>query len=347
MMSFIDFYSGMHVTEHNLGLMQKEALEAGSRIKAQLTNNADQVIALVEKIRQYNPTSVMVVGRGSSDHAGLFAKYLIEIELGIPTLHAAPSVATLYNAQLKLDNVLVIAISQSGQSPDILSIMKMATDQKAMTLALVNDVTSPLAELSDHVLPLAVGEELAIAATKSYLATLACLLQLVAYWKADKELIQAVDSIPVSLAKAVASKAILTAKDLKNIGHMIVIGRGFGFAVGMEVALKLKEVCAVQAEAFSSAEFLHGPVRIVSEHFKIIDLHINDESAEVHSDQSKGLAQRGAEIIPLAPAMDSVHPRIEPLCILQRFYLDLERTGRQLGFDPDHPEGLKKVTETI
>lgn len=328
-------------------LMQKEATEAGKRIGEQLANNKQYVKEISQKIRDYAPHSVMFVGRGSSDHAGSFAKYLIEIETQIPTFSAAPSVASIYGSQLKLKGVLVMIVSQSGRSPDILAQAKTAKEAGALCIALLNDESSPLVDLVDHVIPLFVGDEKSVTATKSYLATLSAILQLVAYWKQGEELATSVDQIPSVLQKAVESTPQLTFEYLNNVTNLVVLGRGLGFAVSKEIALKLKEVCAIHAESFSSAEFLHGPVTLVQSQLKIIDVQIDDESKNAHSKQMQGIKERGANIAALHQVFQGLHPRIAPLAVLQRFYLDIEKIAVKNGLNPDKPIGLKKVTETL
>ena len=328
-------------------LMFKEATEAGQKIGSQIKNNTDLMSHLAKEIEAYKPSMVVLIGRGSSDHAGLFGKYLFEVETGLPVLHAAPSVVTLFNSKLQLNKALVIAISQSGQSPDIVEYVAMAQNQGAMTIAMVNDDSSPLAREVDHVVPLAVGEEKAVAATKSYLGSLSALLQLVANVKKDQSLIEGVSHVQQALQMAVVAEPQLRIRHLAKTNHCVVMGRGFGYAIGMEMALKLKEVCAIQAECFSSAEFLHGPVRIVSDNFRILDIHIQDETIDMHAKQSKDLSTRGASLIPLRFDEAWINKRVLPLAIMQRFYLDLEVIGREMGYNPDKPEGLLKVTETF
>ena len=327
--------------------MAKEAAEAWSKIAEQLSNNKTIIQHLTEELRDYNPHSVMIVGRGSSDHAGVFGKYLIEVETGIPTISAAPSVSTIYNRQLKLKGCLVIIISQSGRSPDILEEARQSKASGAFCVALLNDEQAPLAKIVDFVVPLSVGEEKSVAATKSFLATLSALLQLVAYWQQDTKLITALDNIPAALKIVADSAQQLLATELSNINNLIVLGRGFGYSIAKEIALKLKEVCAIHAEAFSSAEFLHGPVALAEKPLKVIVIEVNDESNETHHELVKNIKQRGADIIHLNQVEQNVHPRIAPLLVLQRFYLDIEKIAIERGLDPDHPGGLKKITETL
>jgi len=327
--------------------MAQEAAEAPSRIEQQLTSNAPAITRVVELIRQRQPRYVYMVGRGSSDHAGVFAKYLIEIEVGLPVAAAAPSIASVYGKQLDLTGALVLVISQSGRSPDILAQVAMAKAAGALVVALVNDTSSPLAEQADEVLPLNVGAEKAVAATKSYLATLSALLQLVAAWSGRDELLQAVHSLPQKMEQAKALPAQLTAEALAGVKHCVVLGRGPGYAISREIALKLKEVCGIHAEAFSSAEFLHGPVTLVKDQFAIIDVSIDDEANAAHQAQIAEVRSRGASIVHLHHQPLSGNPRILPLLLLQRFYLDVEAVARARGVNPDAPPGLNKVTKTV
>ncbi|MDP5136215.1 SIS domain-containing protein [Rheinheimera baltica] len=331
----------------NNSIMALEATEAPQRIAEQLAANAAKVQQVVEHIRQRAPKFVYMVGRGSSDHAGVFAKYLIEIEVGLPVAAAAPSIASVYNKSLQLQDALVLVISQSGRSPDILAQIDMAKRSGAMVVALVNDTTSPLAEQAHFTLPLHVGAEKAVAATKSYLATLSAILQLVSVWSGNVALQQAVAQLPDSLQQAIALPQQLTAHALERVAHLVVLGRGLGYAISREIALKLKEVCGIHAEAFSSAEFLHGPVTLVKNQFAIVDVTVEDESLTAHRNQIDDVRSRGAAIVQLHHSGIDAHARILPLLILQRFYLDVEVVARSRGINPDAPPGLNKVTKTV
>lgn len=328
-------------------LMAKEAAQAPQVIKHQLAENAVLCRSLAERIRQFDPAMVYIVGRGSSDHAGVFAKYLIEVELGIPVCASAPSVHSVYQRNLKLDRALVIIISQSGGSPDIIAQAKAAKASGALTLALVNNTQSALSEIADEVYPLHAGEELAIAATKSYLATLSAILHLVANWKQDKDMLNALTQLPAQLETVIKGASQLTKPLVENLKHCVVLGRGFGYAISREIALKLKEVCSIHAEAFSSAEFLHGPVTLVEKQLSVITIAIEDESADAHEVIMQDLHNRGTRAIELRQSAGNMHPRCLPLAVLQRFYIDIEQVATQMGLDPDKPAGLKKVTKTL
>lgn len=328
-------------------IMEKEAKLAPSIIKNQLFVNQAQAQRLGEKLRQFDPKMVMIIGRGSSDHAGVFGKYLIEIESGVPTFAAAPSVSSVYGKQLKLEQALVIVISQSGRSPDIIAQAEMAKKGGAYVVALVNDESSPLKDIVDELFPLRAGAEISVAATKSYLSTLSALLQLTAYWTENNELIAALDTLPRALEDIIDSAPQLTPESLEGVKNLVVLGRGLGYAVSKEMALKLKEVSSIHAESFSSAEFLHGPVTLVEQGLAIINCAVNDESAQSHQQQIDEVSSRGADLVHLRQTDADVHPRLAPLVVLQRFYIDVAKVAVSRGFNPDEPKGLKKITKTV
>jgi glucosamine--fructose-6-phosphate aminotransferase (isomerizing) len=224
---------------------------------------------------------------------------------------------------------------------------EMAKASGAYVVALVNDAESPLAQTANFVLPLAVGPEKAVAATKSFLATLSALLQLTAQFSGNATLQQALPHLPAHLQAAAQAPAQLQAQALHNVDRLVVLARGLGFAIAKEMALKMKEVCGIQAEAFSSAEFLHGPVALAHNELTVIDAEIRDEALLVHQQKIADIAARGARVLPLRHTGSEVHPRIAPLLLLQRFYLDIAQVAVARGHNPDQPIGLKKVTETV
>ncbi|WP_018693070.1 glucosamine-6-phosphate deaminase NagB-II [Algicola sagamiensis] len=328
-------------------IMEQEAREAPQRLADQLLWANNRFEKLGEKLREISPSMIWVAGRGTSDHAGVFAKYLIEVEAGVPVSLASPSVASIFNRRLDLSGAVAVFISQSGQSLDILAQANMAREQGVYSIAIVNDEYSPLAERVDCVIPLYAGEETAVAATKSCLLTLAALLQIVAHWQQDQTLLAELIRLPDLLDNAVQSSDSEIPKQLTALQSCMVLGRGFGYAISREIALKLKEVCQIHAESFSSAEFIHGPVTLAHQDFHVLDVHIQDETAFVHKQQITEIKRRGATILPVEQPVLSVHPRLAPLTLLQRFYIDIAKVSLSRGMDPDTPVGLKKVTKTL
>ncbi|ALS34653.1 glucosamine--fructose-6-phosphate aminotransferase (isomerizing) [Pseudoalteromonas translucida KMM 520] len=328
-------------------LMEKEAAQAPDIIQQQLIANQLLVEKVGQKLREFAPKMVMMIGRGSSDHAGVFGKYLIEIEAGIPVSSAAPSIASVYGKSLNLKDALVIVISQSGRSPDIIAQAEMAKKSGAYCIALVNDESSPLRDIVDEIIPLKAGNEMSVAATKSYLATLSALVHIVANWTQNQPLIAALNELPTAMKTMVESPVQLTPSALEGVKNMVVLARGLGFSIAKEMALKLKEVCAIHAESFSSAEFLHGPVTLVEQGLVILNCAVADETASSHQLQINEVGQRGAQLVQLNQNNITIHPRLAPFLVLQRFYLDVAKVALSRGFNPDEPKGLKKVTRTL
>ena len=330
-----------------------EAGQASSVAATQLAANARKIQALAERLRANPPRVVVTCARGSSDHAATFARYLIETKAGVLTSSAGLSVSSVYDASPNLEGALVLAISQSGKSPDLLAAVKAAKAAGAYAVALVNVVDSPLAELADEVIPLHAGPELSVAATKSYIAALVAITQLIAAWTEDAELTKALSSLPTALAEAWTLDWSSAVERLKLARNLYVLGRGVGFAVALEAALKFKETCGLHAEAFSAAEVLHGPMALVKEGFPALVFAQNDESRASVDDMAQGLRERGADVLLAGsgeagglPTLAS-HPVLEPILMIQSFYRMANALSVARGYDPDSPPHLNKVTETV
>ena len=335
--------------------MFAEAAEAADVVARQHAANMDAVRRLGARLRTNPPSGVITCARGSSDHAATFAKYLIETRAGVLTTSAAPSIASVYGAATGASGMLAIGISQSGKSPDILATMAAARDGGAATLALVNAADSPLAALADTVVPLHAGPEKSVAATKSYIATLAAITHVVAEWTADDALRQALDTLPDLLRRAWAADWSPLVERLIGARGLYVIGRGVGFGIAQEAALKFKETCGLHAEAFSAAEVRHGPMALVGPDFPLlvfrqadeagdgIDALVKDVVARGGSVLVAGRTPAGATLLPLAEA----DPAIQPILAIQSFYRAANALSVARGFDPDRPPHLAKITETL
>ncbi len=335
-----------------------ELREAPEAISRQAENLVSPLAALAIRLDRRPPDVVVTCARGSSAHAAAYAKHLFERHLGIPVAAAAPNVTAIYRRRLRLEGQLFLTISQSGLSDDLVETAIMARAAGALTVALVNDPGSPLATACEFVLPMAAGPELSVAATKTFVASLAALLRMSAVWTADGALLRCCDRLPQRLMKAGeldwsdALPALAGARDL------VAIGRGPTLAVAREAALKLKETCAVHAEAFSSAEFRHGPIALVSPAYPILMFAAADESAAGISELADELARKDAQVLvagPEAPKNERTHrlPVLAPdqadadaICLIQAFYALLVRLARQRGTDVDSPRHLQKVTRT-
>ena len=331
--------------------MASEVAAAPDVVRRILARDSATVAALAEELRRAPLHVVVTCARGSSDHAASYGKYLIETMLGIPVASAAPSVASLFSAPVHPGRALCIAISQSGRSPDLLDVANAQRKSGAKLVAFVNDEHSPLAELADWSLPLSAGPELSVAATKSCIAAMARLAQLVAEWSGDEELRRAVAALPDLLDRALALDWSHAVDTLADCDRMFVIARGYGFGAAGEAALKLKETCGIQAEPFSSAEVRHGPMAIVGPGFPVLAFATGDAAGQDVAAVAAMFAERGAEILLAAshggnlPAI-AAHPAIEPILMLVSFYRLAEQLSRRRGLDPDRPPHLAKVTCT-
>jgi len=335
--------------------MYAEAAQAPQVVRAQLAANVERVARLAARLRESAPRAVVTCARGSSDHAATFARYLIETRLGVLTASASPSVSSVYDVAPDLAGTVMLAISQSGASPDLLSTVSRARSGGARIVALVNAETSPLAQLADDLIPLGAGAELSIAATKSYIASLAAVVHLVASWAADARLAAALAAAPEALAQAFELDWSAAVTRLTQAHNLYVIGRGLGLGIAQEAALKFKEVCGLHAEALSAAELRHGPMALVRAHFPLLVFTQGDESRAGVVQLAGELAAQGADVlvagadVPRATQLPSLaaHPAIEPLLQAQAFYRMANALSLARGRDPDHPPHLSKVTETI
>lgn len=335
--------------------MHIEAGQAAQAVRDQLFSNAEEMERLGERLRRLAPSAVVTCARGSSDHAATFAKYLIETRLGVLTSSAAPSVSSVYDTRPDLENTVCLAISQSGASPDLLATVGKAREAGAMIVALVNANDSPLAARADHVVPLCAGPETSVAATKSFIASLAAIIHLVACWSEDRELSEQVRKAPKHLERAWSLDWREAVERLKAATDLYVVGRGMGLGVAQEAALKLKETCGLHAEAVSAAELRHGPMALVRPGFPVLVFSQNDEAragvellagelvARKANVMIVGSRSQGALNLPAEPA----HPVIEPMLIAQTFYRMANALSLARGLDPDRPPNLRKVTETV
>ncbi len=338
-------------------LMLQETAEAPVAVRRLLEANAGPCADLVARLRASPPHFAVTCARGSSDSAATYAKYLLEIRLGLVTASVGPSVSSVYGARPRMADALFLAISQSGRSPDVVGLAQTARADGALTVAVVNDASSPLAERCEVILPLHAGPERSVAATKTYLASLAAILQIVAIWSDDRELGQALQHLPADLAAALRQDwQPLAAPVLENAGGLYVVGRGAGYAAAQEAALKLKETCGIHAEALSAAELMHGPLTLAGPDFPVMVFAQRDEALSSLSELARTLAARGVPVLAAGsldgggfvhlPAASDLHPFTQPIAVIQSFYPFVERLARARGRDPDHPPHLRKVTET-
>jgi glucosamine--fructose-6-phosphate aminotransferase (isomerizing) len=336
--------------------MAREAAEAPQVVARLLRENEAACRALGHRLRQSPPRFVVTCARGSSDAAATYAKYLVEIALGVVVASVGPSVSSIYGRRPQMRDALFLAISQSGRSPDLTLLAEAARSDGALTVALVNDTGSPLAALCEIVLPLHAWPERSVAATKSYIATLAAVLQLVCHWSGDRTLSEPVARLPADLAAAARDDWSAALPLLTRTASLYAVGRGPGYGAVLEVAIKLKETCGLHAEALSAAELMHGPLALAAPDFPVILFSQRDQALAGLVALAGSLTARGVPVLAAGPAArrgslalpgaDDLHPFAQPIALVQSFYALAEAVARARGHDPDAPPHLSKVTET-
>ncbi len=337
-----------------------EAAEAPNAVERLLAHDVERLAALGAHLRETPPRSILTLARGSSDHAAHYAGYLVMARLGRLVTSLPMSLVTLHGARLDCGGLLSIAFSQSGQSPDLVLLTEQFAQRGATTLAFVNDAASPLAQAAGLAFGLHAGPEHSIAATKSFIAQMVCGARLVAAWQNDASLEVALQRLP-----EVLRQALRTGEDwcsavpaLVGAERLYVVGRGTGLAVVMEAALKLKEVCGMQAEGLSGAELRHGPMALIETGYPVLVFAPRGPAREGLLALADELRARGACVVLAAGKgargahaaecrlVETADAELDPIAAIQSFYVLAEALARARGRDPDAPPHLSKVTRT-
>lgn len=342
-------------------LMRAEMLEAPARCREQLARNADLMRAAGERLRALAAPFAATLARGSSDQAAAFAKVLLETRAGVPVLSHSPSIGSLYHAtSSRFDGAPLIAISQSGRSPDLIAAATDAQRQGAIVVAIVNDAASPLAGLADIAIPVHAGPERSVAATKSLIATLVALVHLAAEWSGDAALHAALATVADRLDAAAAQDWGAAVPLLTGAQSLLVLGRGPTLPIAGEAALKLKETSGLHAEAFSVAEVAHGPMTLIGADDPVLIFAPADAARAGVAERIADFTARGAQVIATGPtdavggaslilpaAQEGDDAFVAAIAGLQAFYGLAEQLARARGRDPDQPPHLAKVTRTL
>lgn len=336
-------------------LMLKEARSAGTHVADQLAQDRDRYAELGRWLRAAPPSGIVTVARGSSDHAAAYCAYLTMARLGHIVASLPMSLVTLNKAPLIARDRLAISISQSGQSPDVIEPIRYFREGGATTLALVNDATSPLAQAAEWSIPLRAGPELSVAATKSFIASLVAGALFAGHWQDDASFLHALESLPESLQGAADSDWSKAIEVLAPANNIMVVGRGIGFPLALEAALKFKETSAIQAEAFSGAEIKHGPMALINEGYPLLMFATRGPTQAGMLQLAAEMRQRGARVLLAAPddiaerdltLPTAVTPDLDPIVAIQAFYVMAAQLAVARGMDPDQPRHLSKVTKT-
>jgi glucosamine--fructose-6-phosphate aminotransferase (isomerizing) len=335
--------------------MLDEAREAPEAVAHQLRQDRERWRAFGAGLRLQPPSSLLTIARGSSDHAAHYAAYLIMARLGRLVTSMPMSLVTLYQSEIRSEGLASFAFSQSGQSPDLVGPTRYFRERGAVTCAFVNDPDSPLAQAAQWLFCLHAGQERSVAATKSFIAQLVAGARLVASWQDDAALAAALEELPRALQRAAQADWSPAVEALQQADRLFVVGRGLGLPVAMEAALKFKETCGIQAEAFSGAEIQHGPMALVEEGYPILLFAPRGPAQAGLLELAGAMRERGARVLLAAPAgtpeaklvlAESALPELDPVCAIQSFYPMVEALARARGNDPDRPPHLQKVTKT-
>jgi glucosamine--fructose-6-phosphate aminotransferase (isomerizing) len=350
--------------------MRREIGQIPAVVARVLSEAPHDLQAVAAAVRRARPRFAVIAARGTSDHAANYAQYLMEIHLGLPTGLAKPSITTIYERPLRWKGGLLLAISQSGQSPDIVAVVSAARKSGAMTVAITNHPDSPLGEAAEHVLPCRAGRELAVPATKTYVAQLAVVAALVEAIKPSTDLAHGLASLPGALRETLrttdrwlAGDGAKSAPGPTAVAHFaranraLVVSRGYNLATALELALKFKETCGLFAEAYSTADFAHGPVVLAQPRVPVLAIRPDGPMGGLVDETLLQTSARGG--IPVVIGGHEAAGRVgalalpfdlpealTPIVYVVPGQLLVEATARRRGISPDAPPGLGKVTRT-
>jgi glucosamine--fructose-6-phosphate aminotransferase (isomerizing) len=317
---------------------------------------------VADALRRAESPFIVTLARGSSDNAVTFFGYLAGRYLGLPVASVPPSLLTVYGSRMKVEKAIAIAVSQSGRSEDVRLSLEALETAGALTVAITNDPSSPLASSADHDLQQGAGEELSVAATKTFTSQMMLLALLVAHWSGDAELSAALDRVPAALRRLLAEREAVAhaALRLTHADDAYVLGRGFSFAAAQEVALKLKETSYMGTQAYSTAEFQHGPIAAISPRAPVLLLATGDATRESNAQTATRLLELQADLTVVSsaeellagarasvPLPSGLHPATEAFLLVAVGQLLALQLAVSRGYDPDRPRNISKVTRTI
>ncbi|MER7079967.1 glucosamine--fructose-6-phosphate aminotransferase (isomerizing) [Saccharopolyspora kobensis] len=343
----------MTTTEAGLGTWMAAEIAEQPRVLADLVSRAGEFRAVAEQLVRSRPKFVLFAARGSSDNAALYGKYLVEVLLGLPAGLVSPSTTTLYGAEPDLTEVALIAVSQSGGSPDLVEVTEQAARRGAFTVAVTNTPDSPLGAVARHSLDIGAGRERAVAATKTYSATLLALnLLITAVRGVVPDSPDRIGELAQASLDDNAERGVEAAHRLRFADRVITTARGYSLATAQEAALKLAETSYLVTRAYSGADLLHGPIAAVGPETAVLAVEGSGPGGAAMAEPLAALAAKNADVLRIGPGADAglrvpdvpeeLSPVLEVLP-LQRLAWELA-TSR--GYDPDSPAGLRKVTET-
>ena len=334
--------------------MMTEMAEQPARLRS-LIGRSDAIRELVHRVAPSRLRGITIIGRGSSDHAAVYGRYLLEAATGKPVSLAAPSLHTLYRVGADYDGQLVIAVSQSGATPEIVETLRALQDGGGNGLAITNDAESALARTADEAIELDMGTERAVPATKTVTGQLTT-FAIIASALGDLEFNRSdLDMIPEWVQAVIADSepATVAAQTLLGAAQLIVVARGFLYAAALETALKIKETCSVTAEGYSAADLRHGPIAVVRRGLRAVAITTQGPAHDDVCSLTEELRARGARVLVVGPGEladvslpDAVPEQLAPIVAIVRGQQLAYALATALGLDPDSPAGLTKVTPT-
>lgn len=332
--------------------MAKEICESPD-VASHIIRNRRAIADVAKRLDMGSVPLAVLCGRGSSGHVGVFLRYLIETRLHLPVSASAPSVITAFRKPLTLRNALFIVISQSGRSPDLVAATRSARESGARTVAIVNTVPSPVAEVAEFLIPIEAGPEHSVAATKTVVGSMVAGAALIAELTGDAALWSALDRLQERLHRALILDWSMIATDLANATAVFVASRGLGLSPAREIALKFAEILRLPALGFSAAELRHGPRAALSSTTPVIIMRLMDETAatidrlasELHENRIAAHLCGGPR--GTLPWLADDDATIDAITMLIPAYRMIEHTARAWGFNPDRPPQLTKITETF
>lgn len=337
-------------------IMFREINEIPQMVKA-ITQSLSGDLRVHSLLTEREFTNVVILARGTSDNAAHFFKYLIETKLGLPCGLASPSAATMYQVPFKYSKTLLIALSQSGQSTDLITFAKSAQTGGGFLLSITNDAESPLAKISDIHIPILAGPEIAVPATKSYVGQLMISYLLASAWANEKV---STEEIITNTEKLLSNDRAISdfASSINLSRPLFVLGRGFSYPNAKEFALKLQETCLIPVQGMSSSDFLHGPIASLSDDAQVVFIapeHLPKESfgeaptkiraitKDLYWIGSSKQRESGEHHLDSVPSSSEVIASITDAVLFQKITHFLATSN---GLDPDSPRGLSKVTIT-
>ncbi len=343
-----------------MSLIENEIAEQPEVIQRLLRGQMSQAQEIAEAIRDFDPPFMLISARGTSDNAGRYAQYLMEIQAGLPVGLATPSVHTIYERKLRLSKALVVGLSQSGHAEDVLRVLTDARKAGALTVSITNNPDSPLALATLYHLDLMAGEEASIAATKTYTAQLTALAMIATALVGQQSQLEALRKLPEYVAKTLElSENILTwVERYRYMDTCAVIGRGYNYSTAFEISLKLKELCYLTSQEYSEADFQHGPIALIKQGFPVIVAAPKSKPLQRLLNLLEDLQKRQAECLVISNSeaaqqfalqympLPDMPEWLTPITAVIPGQVFVSHLSMAKGYNVDSPRGLSKITVT-